>query len=83
MCQFFSNLISQPPVIPEHTGLTQTFQVTSSDIESVYWQVQGGVILEQNGCSAKVLLFSDAPSYSVTVCGTYKSGETFRHTWAL
>lgn len=83
MCQFFSNLMSPPPVVPEHTGLTQTFQVTSSDIESVYWQVQGGVILEQSGCSAKVLLFSDAPSYSVTVCGTYKSGETFRHTWTL
>ena len=83
LCDYFSGVMLPNPVVPAHTDRSQVFQVMSPDIESVYWQVQGGVILRHNGCIAEVLLFSDVPFHSITVCGKYKSGLTYRHSWTL
>lgn len=83
MCNFFAERMLPSPVVADHFDWSQTFQIKSLDIESVYWKVQGGVILKQTGNRVDVLLFSNAPSHSVTVCGQYKSGLTFRYSWEL
>lgn len=83
MRDFFSDVMLSSPVVMKHSDNSQVFQISSSDLDSVYWQVKGGVILEQKDCRAEVLMFPDASSHSVIVCGQYKSGLTFRHQWNL
>lgn len=81
MRNLFSAVMLPSPVTVKHTGNSQAFQIFSSDIDSVYWHVEGGAILKQSDYSIDVLLFPDTSNHSVTVCGKYKSGLTFRHQW--
>lgn len=83
MRDYFSAQMLPSPVVYTHNDLSQTFQVTSSDLDSVYWRVENGVIQKQSNNQVDVLLFPDASSHSVTVCGKYKSGLTFRYKWYL
>lgn len=83
MRDFFSDAMLSSPAVMKHSGNSPVFQVLSSDLDSLYWQVKGGVILKQTDCRADVLLFPDAALRSVVVCGKYKSGLTFRHQWNL
>lgn len=83
MCAFFSSVMNPSPIKPKHIDNLQVFQIESTELDSVYWRVQGGCILEHDKNSAKVLLFPDASSHSVTVCGKYKSGLTFRKEWKI
>lgn len=83
MSDFFSSVMQPSPIIASHTDNLPAFQISSSEVDSVYWHVDGGVIMRNNGCRADVLLFPDAASHSVTVCGKYRSGLTFRHKWNL
>lgn len=83
LCNFFSAAMQHSPVVAKHVDLSQTFQVVSSELDSVYWHVEGGGILEQLDNKVDVLLFPDVSSHSVTVCGKYKSGLTFRYKWEL
>lgn len=83
MRDFFSDVMLVSPVIATHTEQSQTFQISSSEIDEVYWHVEGGAVLKQGNCRIEVLLFPDARSHSVTVCGKYKSGLTFRYKWDL
>ena len=79
MRDFFSSVMIPSPVAVKHTDNLQTFYAVSSDIDSLYWRVEGGVIVNQKDCSVDVLLFPDAPSHAVVVSGKYKSGLTFRN----
>lgn len=83
MRDFFSAVMQPSPVVAKHTDNSQTFQVFSSDFDTVNWHVEGGAILKRSDYSIDVLLFPDSSSHSVTVCGKYKSGLTFRHLWSL
>ena len=83
MSCYFSAVMQPSPVVASHLDSSQTFQVVSSEIDSVYWRVEGGGILKQYDSKVDVLLFPDVPSHSVTVCGKYKSGLTFRYKWEL
>ena len=83
MRNFFSDVMLASPVIASHNELSQTFEISSSEIDEVYWQVEGGAVLKQGYCRIEVLLFPDVRSHSVTVCGKYKSGLTFRYKWDL
>lgn len=81
MCDFFSNRMLPSPVVVKHIENSPTFQITSTDLDSFFWYVEGGVIMEQKDGHANILLFPDAKSHSVVVNGKYKSGLTFRYTW--
>ena len=83
MCDFFSAVMQPSPIVASHTDNLPTFQISSSEVDSIYWCVEGGVIMKQSDYRADVLLFPDESSHSVTVCGKYKSGLTFRHRWDL
>ena len=83
MRNFFSARMLSSPVIYKHNERLGSFQVESSDLDSVYWRVEGGVIQKQTLNSIDVLLFPDAVAHSVTVSGKYKNGLTFRKDWNL
>ena len=80
---FFSKVVNPSPVVIQHKDGSQTFQIKATDIETAYWKVEGGVILEQTPGSIEVLMLPDSPSHSVTVSGKYKSGETFKKVLTL
>ena len=81
MRDFFSAHMLPAPIVARHADRSPSFFVSSPDADSVSWRAEGGVVLSQTGCRADILLFPDAPSHAVTVCGKYKSGLTFRHQW--
>ncbi len=83
MRDFFSSRMLVSPALYLHKNHTQTFEVVSTDVDSLFWSVKGGVIQKQEGNSINVLMFPDEGSHSVTVCGKYKSGLTFRNEWKL
>ena len=71
------------PIITKHDELSQTFMVTSNDLDSVFWRVEGGAIQDNKNNRINVLLFPDAASHTVIVSGKYKNGVTFRRQWVL
>lgn len=83
MRNYFSDVMLASPVIASHNELSQTFEISSPEIDEVYWQVEGGAVLKQGYCRIEVLLFPDVQSHSVTACGKYKSGLTFRTKWEI
>ena len=83
MCDFFSAVMQPSPIVASHTDNLPFFKISSSEVDSIYWHVEGGVIMKQSDCRADVLLFPDVSSHSVIACGKYKSGLTFRHKWNL
>lgn len=83
MCDFFSAVMQPSPIVASHIDNLPAFQISSSEVDSIYWNVEGGVIMKQSDCKADVLLFPSVSSHSVTVCGKYTSGLTFRHKWNL
>lgn len=83
MRNYFSDVMQPSPIVAKHFDFSQTFKVVSSEIDSVFWRVIGGGILKQYDNKVDVLLFPDASSHSVIVCGKYKSGLTFRYEWNL
>lgn len=83
MRNFFSAAMLSSSITVEHSANSQTFSVSSPNLESVYWNVEGGVILRHADCSIDILLFPDAQTHTVTVCGKYKSGLTFKHRWSI
>ena len=72
MSNYFSDVMQPSPIVAKHVDLSQTFKVVSSEIDSVYWRVKGGGILKRYDNKVDVLLFPDASSHSVIVCGKYK-----------
>ena len=83
MSNYFSDVMQPSPIVAKHVDLSQTFKVVSSEIDSVYWRVKGGGILKRYDNKVDDLLFPDASSHSVIVCGKYKSGLTFKYEWNL
>lgn len=83
LCNYFSSNMLPSPIITKHDELSQTFMVTSNDLDSVYWHVDGGAIQDYRDNRINVLLFPDAVTHTVIVCGKYKNGLTFRHQWVL
>ena len=83
MCDYFSSVMIPSPVAVKHSDNLQTFYAHSSDIDSIFWRVEGGAIVKTTDCRADILLFPDTSNHVVIVCGKYKSGLTFRHEWIL
>ena len=83
MRDYFSTVMQPSPIVANHESLSQVFQVDSPELDSIYWHVEGGGVMEQNNNRIDILLFPDASSHSVVVSGKYKSGLTFRHEWNL
>lgn len=83
LCDYFSEKMLPSPIIAKHDNLSQSFTVTSNDLDSIYWRVEGGVIQHQTNNRIEVLLFPDAATHAVIATGKYKNGLTFRHQWNL
>lgn len=77
MRDFFSSVMLPHPFKPVHKeDNSQTFTYDKSDIASIYWKVEGGVILSQDeGCVQVLFLPGQDPS--LIASGTYTSGLTF------
>jgi len=56
------------------------YEVSKDDnVAELHWQVEGGVVLEEQGENkVKVLFFGDTPCHSVAACGRYRNGVEFR-----
>ena len=77
MRDFFSAVMLPHPFRPAHQEEnSQTFTYDKNDIASIYWKVDGGVLLSQDDGSVRVLFFPGTEP-SLTASGTYKSGLTF------
>ena len=48
------------------------------NVTELHWQVEGGVMVDQQDAKMKALFFSDVDKHSVTVSGKYKNGGEFR-----
>lgn len=59
--------------------------VDADNVAELHWTADGGTIIQTKDGhrKAKVLLFADAPTHSVTVCGKYKNGVEFREKMEL
>lgn len=80
---FFAERMLPHPVIISKGPFPNVFRVDTEDVKSISWSVTGGIILQQDQGTVKVLLFPDAPSHSITVSGEYKSCLTFLDTLSL
>lgn len=77
MRNFFASVMLPHPFEPVHEDeSSQTFTYDATDIDSITWKADGGVILSQDTGSVKVL-FIDRQNASLFASGTYKSGLTF------
>jgi len=79
---FSANMFAHPAKI-ERLQSSNIFKIDMTDVKTVSWKVEGGVILERNGGRAEVLMFPDAPSRSLTASGEYHSGIAFMDTMDL
>ena len=52
--------------------------IDADNVAELHWQVEGGVVVAQQGHKMRALFFSDVPTHSVTVSGKYKNGGEFR-----
>ena len=78
---FFASEMSPAPVtLRQDPDDVRTFRIVSSDVDKCYWKVENGVILARNKSAIRVLMQAGCSHYSVTVCGTYRSGGTFDET---
>ena len=58
---------------------SQNIRIDGTDVKNATWAVDGGVIMDSGKAVAKILLFPDAPTHSVTVSGEYNNGLTFKN----
>ena len=83
MHKFFSDVMLPSPVRIEHAKSAQRFFVNSDDVTTLYWKVEGGVIIDEDNKKADILFFPDTDSHTITVSGKYKSGLTFYESFSL
>lgn len=74
---FFADVMLPHPANFRIFSGSQEIKIDPTDVKLASWAVDGGVIMESDKGFAKVLLFPDAPSHSLTVSGEYKNGLTF------
>ena len=83
MRDFFSQHMLPHPVVIEQVGNTNLFTIDAADISTLFWKVEGGVVLNHRQGKVKVLLFPDAERRTITASGKYKSGLTFNNQYPL
>ena len=78
---FFSSKMVVIPVSLHQDPLDpQLFVIDRRDVTSYSWKVEGGAVLGTGEGTVRVLMFSDAPTHSISVSGTYSFGQTFNET---
>ena len=77
MRNFFSSVMLPHPFNPKHAGNdSQSFVYDGTDIDIVYWKIEGGVILSEDENSVQVLFFPGMDN-TLVGSGSYLSGLTF------
>ena len=76
---FFADVMLPHPAHFRILSGSQNIRIDGTDVKNATWSVEGGAIMEAGKSAAKILLFPDAPTHSVTVCGEYKNGLTFKN----
>lgn len=81
---FFSSEMESRPVSIARDDLDpQLIRINPTHVRRCYWTIEGGVFRSISGSKARVLLFPDAPTTSVTIQGDYDSKMTFKETIEL
>ena len=84
MAAFFAEEMTPAQVsLKKKKGEPQVFFFAANNVRKCYWKVEGGAILSSGKTEARVLLFPDAPTHSVSVSGEYSSGALFEGTLSL
>ena len=77
MRDFFAKVMLPHPFVTRHADeASQVFTFDGTDIDIVYWKVDGGVILSQDVESVQVLFFPGMDN-TLMASGSYMSGLTF------
>ena len=77
---FYPEIVKNPVEFEQDRYDHTMFTAVSADVDELYWKVVGGVILESDDRSAKVLMLRDKSEHSLTISGKYKGGIEFRET---
>ena len=80
---FASRMVVAPVSLRQDPEDLQLFVIDNTEVETCFWDVQGGVILGKGDDAIRVLFFPDSPEHKVSVSGVYISGLTFYETVAL
>ena len=80
---FASKMVVAPVSLRQDPEDPQLFVIDNSEVETCFWDVQGGVLLGKGDDAVRILFFPDAPEHKVSVSGVYISGMTFFETLAL
>lgn len=80
MTQFFyEEFISPQAQLRHREGLYYTM-APISEINKIYWKIEGGFILETKGNEVKVIWCKDAPQHTLSVSALLKNGASLQRT---
>lgn len=65
-----------PQNVPIRKSGQQTYRLGYYNIEGTYWKAIGGIVLQHNNSSARIVWFSDAPKHILEVSSYLKNGTT-------
>ena len=74
---FASKMVVAPVSLRQDPEDPQLFIIDNTEVETIFWNVEGGVLVGRGDDAARVLMFPDAPVHSVSISGLYASGMTF------
>ena len=57
-----------------------TYTFDKSQVSEIYWQVKGGVLLEESADEIRVIFFGDEKKHGLMVSGKYKNGIEFKQS---
>ena len=65
---------------PIHLERVSDFEyaIDNAEVAEVHWTAEGGVVLNSDDNSARMLFFADKPSHMAIVSGKYRNGIEFR-----
>ena len=74
---FASKMVVAPVSLRQDPEDPQLFIIDNTEVETIYWNIEGGVLLGKGDDAVRVLMLPDAPVHSVSVSGLYASGMSF------
>lgn len=75
MDEFFANIITPEEV--EIISEDNTYILSTSDVDNLCWQADGGIIIHCSGNQVSVVWFANAPQHLLKASGTLPHGAAF------
>lgn len=79
-CFFYRELVPQPVSLRHVSKNSMTYTFDKSQVSEIYWQVKGGVLLEESADEIRVIFFGDEKKHGLMVSGKYKNGIEFKQS---